>query len=96
MNRLLAEAAGVLNGFLAIVLIVVGAVFGYAALPNNPGVGVVVGLIVGFIVASIACGVVALVVEMRGELIRIREALNRAAGQPEAVSPPPRDRKSVV
>jgi hypothetical protein len=27
---------------------------------------------------------------MHSELIRIREALNRAAGQPGAVSPPPR------
>ena len=70
----MAGAVGFLNGALAIILVVAGALFGGA---TGHAFGVVFGLIIGFVVALVACGLLALVIDLRNELIKIRVALER-------------------
>jgi hypothetical protein len=74
MNRLLAGAIRFLNGFLAIIFVIVGAVAG-ATFPQGSPTYALIGAIVGFVVALLACGLLALFIEIRTELIKIREAL---------------------
>jgi hypothetical protein len=80
MNRLLAETVGVLNGLLAIVLIIIGMVVGAASTDfQRIGIaGALLGGVIGFAVALFSCGLLALFIEMRSELIRIRTAVERA------------------
>jgi len=75
MNRLLAGTVGFLNGLLAIILVVAGAVAGSAYIHV---VGFVLGGILGLIAAAIVCGFLALVIDIRSELVRIREALEQS------------------
>ena len=77
MNRLLAGTVRLLNGFLAVALVIIGLVAG-AGTSQNSAAGALLGAIIGFIVALLACGMLALFIEMRTELIRIRTALERA------------------
>jgi uncharacterized membrane protein YraQ (UPF0718 family) len=77
MNRLLAGTVRLLNGFLAVALIVIGLVAG-AASSQNSTAGALLGSIIGFIVALLACGMLALFIEMRTELIKIRMAVERS------------------
>lgn len=74
INNLLANAVGYLNALLAILFVVVGAI--------AYGLG---GAILGFFLAAISCGVIALIIDMRTELRRIREALERLAALPRTV-----------
>ncbi|HEY1299664.1 MAG TPA: hypothetical protein VGF07_04155 [Stellaceae bacterium] len=76
MNKLLAGAVRFLNGLLALVLIVAGAAAG-AALPHGSPAHAVIGAGAGFVIALIFCGLLALFVEMRTELIKIRTALEQ-------------------
>ena len=75
MNRLLAGTVGFLNGLLAIILVVAGAVAGSASIHVA---GFVLGGILGLVAAAIICGFLALVIDIRSELVRIREALERS------------------
>jgi uncharacterized membrane protein len=77
MNRFLARSIGFYNSFLAVILVLGGVVIGagLGQYSGRTGVGVVLGLIVGIIVAVIVCGVLALFIEMRHELIKIRSSL---------------------
>jgi hypothetical protein len=79
MNRLLAGTVGFLNGLLAIVLVVAGAVAGSASMHLA---GFVLGGILGLIAATIICGFLALAVDIRNELVRIREALEQGSPRP--------------
>jgi hypothetical protein len=76
VNKFLARAVGFLNGALAIILVVAGALFGGA---TGQAFGFVFGLTIGFVVALVACGLLALVIDMHNELIKIRMALERTA-----------------
>jgi hypothetical protein len=76
MNKLLAGAIRFLNGLLALIFIVVGAAAG-ASLPHGSPRRAVIGAVAGFVVALIFCGLLALFVEMRSELIKIRIALEQ-------------------
>ncbi len=80
MNRLLSGTVGFLNGLLAIIVVIGGAVVGTAFM--HAVVGFVVGGILGLIAAAIICGFLALVIEIRTELVRIREALERSHPRP--------------
>jgi uncharacterized membrane protein len=80
MNRLLSGTVGFLNGLLAIILVIGGAVSGTAF--THAVVGFIVGGIIGLILAAIICGFLALVIEIRSELVRIREALERGNSRP--------------
>lgn len=79
MNRLLAGTVRFLNGLLAIVLVVAGAVVGSVYVH---AVGFIAGGILGLILAAIICGFLALVIEIRSEIVRIREALERSNPRP--------------
>jgi membrane associated rhomboid family serine protease len=74
MNKVLAAAIRFLNGVIAIILVIVGAVVG-AAFPQGSPIYALIGAIVGFVVALLACGLLALFIEIRTELIKIREVL---------------------
>jgi hypothetical protein len=76
MNKLLAGAIRFLNGFFAVLFVIVGAVAG-ATFPQGSPTHALIGAIVGFVVALLACGLLALFIEIRTELIRIREALEK-------------------
>ena len=78
VNRILANAVGYLNALVAIAFIVTGSLI-FA--PDN----YLVGAIIGFIGALIACGLIALFIDMRIELIRIREALEKLAALPRSI-----------
>lgn len=79
MNRLVAGAVGLLNGLLALILVVTGAIVGTAFIHTA---GFILGGLLGLLLAAIICGFLALVIEIRSELVRIREALERT-------NPPP-------
>ena len=72
MNHLLSKIVGVLNGFLALVFIIIGATLG-----NNSDAGIFIGIIGGVVAAVIFCGVLAVFISMRDELINIRKLLDR-------------------
>jgi DNA integrity scanning protein DisA with diadenylate cyclase activity len=79
MNRLLAGTVRFLNGLLAIILVIAGAVVGSV---YSHALGFVLGGISGLVLAAIICGFLALVIEIRSELVRIREALERINTRP--------------
>jgi len=74
MNKLLANIIGVLNGFLALLFIIGGALIG--ADTHSDG-GLVIGLVIGLILAITVCGVLAIFISMRDELTVIRGILDR-------------------
>jgi len=78
VNRILANAVGYLNALVAIALIVTGSLI-FA--PDN----YLVGAIIGFIGALIVCGLIALFIDMRIELIQIREVLEKLAALPRSI-----------
>jgi len=87
MNKVLAATIRFLNGFLALFIIaacgIAGRQYGVMRGLHANGVdattGLVAGLFVGFVAAVVVCGFLALFIEMRSELIRIRELLERDA-----------------
>ena len=87
MNKVLAATIRFLNGFLAIFIIAACAIAGrqYGAVMGLHGngldatTGLVVGLVVGFVAAVVVCGFLALFIEMRSELIKIREVLEHTS-----------------
>lgn len=74
MNRILAGAVRFLNGFLALIFVMIGAVSGLYY-PQGSIENAIIGTIIGFVVALLACGLLALFIEIRSELIKIRETL---------------------
>jgi len=80
MNKVLAATIRFLNGFLALFLIVMGGALGkqYSLMIGlHASTGAIIGVIGGFVVAVVICGFLALFIEMRSELIRIREVLEK-------------------
>jgi hypothetical protein len=64
-----------LNGFLALLFIIVGAVIEESLNYQLEGSGLVLGLVMGLILAIIVCGVLAIFISMRNELTQIRRLL---------------------
>ena len=87
MNKILAATIRFLNGFLALFIIAACAIAGkqYGAVMGLHGngldatTGLVAGLFVGFVAAVVVCGFLALFIEMRSELIKIREILEHTS-----------------
>jgi hypothetical protein len=83
MNKLLAGAIRFLNGFVAVIFVIVGFVVGnvfsdrFSDVPPGAARLTILGAVMGFMVAVIACGLLALFIEMRTELIKIREILEK-------------------
>lgn len=69
MNKFLASSIAVLNQLLAVVFILIGSLIGF-----KDDLGVLGGFL-GFFVAVIICGTLALLVDIRDELTRIRQEL---------------------
>jgi len=86
MNKVLAATIRFLNGFLALFIVaacgIAGRQYGVMMGLHGNGVdattGLVAGLFVGFVAAIVICGFLALFIEMRSELIKIREFLEKA------------------
>jgi len=76
MNSLLASIVGFLNGFLALIFIIGGAIIGDSYNYQLDGIGLVLGLVLGVILAIVVCGVLAIFISMRNELMAIRRLLN--------------------
>ena len=77
MNSLLASIVGFLNGFLALVFIIGGAIIGHEFDYQLDGLGLVLGLVIGVIIAIVVCGVLAIFISMRNELMAIRRLLDK-------------------
>ncbi len=75
MNNFLASIMGFLNGFMALLFIVSGALIGQQMDANLGGNGLVAGLAIGLGLAVIFCGILAIFISMRGELVEIRKLL---------------------
>jgi hypothetical protein len=77
MNKLLAGAVRFLNGLLALLFVAGGTLVGaeYGGRVGGQESGMIVGFIAGFAVALVVCGFLALFIEMRSELIKIRGIL---------------------
>ena len=66
MNKFLASSIAVFNQLLAVVLVFIGMILG-----NDS----VLGGVLGFIAAIVICGALALLIDIRNELIHIRREL---------------------
>jgi hypothetical protein len=81
MNRLLADAVGFINGFLAICIIAVGTLAGGIAMGAG---GALLGFVAGSIVAIVACGLLAVAIDIRNTCIRSRISSH---GKPAGLQP---------
>ena len=79
MNKLLAALIRFLNGLLAFVLMAGGAAVGaeYGGALGGEAAGAFVGFLGGLVIALIICGILALFIEIRSELIKIRGILEK-------------------
>tara|TARA_B100000676_G_C17509238_1_gene547055 strand:+ start:284 stop:538 length:255 start_codon:yes stop_codon:yes gene_type:complete len=80
MNQLLAKSLGVLNGFIALLIISGGALVGSISEGGLAefafGPKVIIGSLIGFLIAVILCGIVALFISIHGELQTIRTKMD--------------------
>ena len=67
MNRLLSKIVGGMNALIAIIFVLVGAAVGYIL--GRGDKGLIVGGAAGLLVAALVCGGLALIIEIRGELV---------------------------
>ena len=74
MNKFLARIVGFLNGLLALLIILSGAAIG-ADQVGGGSAGLFLALIVGIVAAGVVCGLLAIFIEIRSELVKIRIAL---------------------
>jgi hypothetical protein len=78
MNRFMADALKAANGFAALVVIVLATLAGAASaerMDTSALGGAVAGLIIGFGLSVLVFGALALIIDIRSELIRIRTLL---------------------
>ena len=76
INNLLARSVVSLNAILALALVVVGSIFGISTGSEFLGpLALVVGPVIGIASAIAVCGVLAVLLDLRGILIEIRDAL---------------------
>lgn len=74
MNRFLAETLSLLNGIIAVVIVLAGTYLGFRASYGNMFVSFL-GAMLGIVVAALACGVIAYLALIENHLAKI-------AGQP--------------
>jgi hypothetical protein len=78
MNRFLADALKAANGLAALLVIVVATLAGAGSsgrMNISTIAGGVMGLLIGTVISVLVFGALALIIDMRSELIRIRTAL---------------------
>jgi hypothetical protein len=76
MNKMLSNIVGFLNGFLAVVFLIIGAAVGNQMDAELGGAGIIVGLFIGLVLSVIFCGVLAIFISMRDELVEIKGILH--------------------
>jgi len=74
MSRLLVSILGLINGVVAVILVLAGAGMGRIFLPNNPN-ATVVGIVVGLATAAIFCGGLAALLLIESHLRLIADDL---------------------
>lgn len=81
MNRLLADTLGFINGLLAVVIVLAGALVGYSGTlgTGNRILGLVVGSVAGLLIAGSLCGLIAFLVLIEGHLRTLAGAAPRSA-----------------
>lgn len=102
MNKFLAEAAGALNIFLALALVVLGGSLGKGAGAmgrGDDGTGIIIGALGGVLLAVLVCGGLAILIAIRDEVRLMRGqlaavtgvggAMANASPASESTSPPP-------
>lgn len=83
MNKILAATIRVSNGIAAILLVIAGGVLGQIIIGQTIGYqlgienGWFIGAIIGFFIAVGFCGYIAILNDMRSELIKIRAILEK-------------------
>ena len=75
MNKYLADSLAGLNLVLAILVILASAFVSAEA--TSSFIGFVVGGAVGFLLASMICGTFALLIDIRNEVVRLNESLDK-------------------
>ena len=75
MNKYLADSLAGLNLVLAILVILTSAFVSAEA--TGSFIGFVVGGAVGFLLASMICGTFALLIDIRNEVVRLNESLDK-------------------
>ena len=75
MNKFLANSLSSVNAFIAVVIIIVP---GIAASANgdNPLLGFIIGLLAGLVLAILICGSLALLINIKDELVLANQSLN--------------------
>ena len=88
MNKFLASSIGYLNGFLAVAIILMSG-FGLRNAAQAQGAtleaangALLFGLLLGLVLAVMLCGVLAVFVEIRREVVAIREAVAKQNATP--------------
>ena len=74
MNKYLADSLTALNLVIAILIILSCA---FVGMRNGGFIGFVVGGSVGFLLASMICGTYALLIDIRNEVVRLNESLDK-------------------
>jgi len=74
MNKYLADSLTALNLVIAILIILSCA---FVGMGNGGFIGFVVGGSVGFLLASMICGTYALLIDIRNEVVRLNESLDK-------------------
>lgn len=78
MNKFLSSAIGIINGFVALSVMVTAAVYGYL----EAGItGMALGAVAGFFLAIMLCGALALWVDMRNSLRLVAQSIDRLKAQ---------------
>ena len=87
MNKFLASSIGYLNGVIAVAIILMSG-FGMRSMARAGGAtleasngALLFGLLLGLLLAVLLCGVLALFIEIRREVVAIREALSKDASK---------------
>jgi len=75
MNKVLASALSFLNGLLAFGLVMGGTIAGAYFYEGRPK-GLILGYLAGSFAAVVVCGFLALIIEIRNELVLIRTSLS--------------------
>jgi uncharacterized membrane protein len=88
MNRILAEALSALNGLIAIIIVIVGAIVGFR-MSDGALIPVVIGAVIGFLLAALTCGAIAYLALIERHLNKIASGAAHASVR---MGDAPRDR----
>lgn len=75
MNRFLASALGFLNGVVAVIILLICPIIGgrIGADWGEIGFGFLLGSVIGVIIAVVVCGFIALLIDIRNILVKLRD-----------------------